>query len=73
MKPCAGIGSQRRQTQTDHRTTWPYKGEADYDLITAYSRTVDNAVWSYEGPHPGMEATRGHLAFYPDEVRLKES
>ena len=33
---------------------------------------AENAVWSYEDPIAGMEAIRGRLAFYPDQVEVYE-
>lgn len=64
--------SMERLTRTDRRTTCPYKGEASYYSIAVDGRTIDSAVWSYEEPHPAMEAIRGHLAFYPDKVRIED-
>jgi uncharacterized protein (DUF427 family) len=29
---------------------------------------AENAVWSYENPHPAMAAIKDYLAFYPDRV-----
>lgn len=50
-----------------HRTTCPYKGEASYFDIGE----AKNAVWSYEEPYPAMAAIAGHLAFYPDKVKIE--
>jgi uncharacterized protein (DUF427 family) len=54
--------------RTAHVTHCPYKGDASYWSIRSGSRTVDNAVWSYEAPFDAMAPIKGHLAFYPDRV-----
>ena len=54
--------------RTSHVTHCPYKGDASYWSIRSGSRTVDNAVWSYEAPFDAMTAIKGHLAFYADRV-----
>ncbi len=53
---------------TDHRTTCPYKGEASYFTVTAGGLERENAVWSYETPHPAVSRIAGHVAFYPNKV-----
>ena len=53
---------------TSHTTHCPYKGDASYWSIRSGSRTVDNAVWSYEAPFDAMAPIKGHLAFYADRV-----
>ncbi|MDB5508104.1 MAG: hypothetical protein JWL93_573 [Hyphomicrobiales bacterium] len=51
------------------RTTCPYKGEAGYfSLVGPDGQRDDNAVWTYETPHPAVAAIAGHLAFYADKV-----
>jgi uncharacterized protein (DUF427 family) len=54
--------------RTSHHTHCPYKGDASYWSIRSGSRTVDNAVWSYEAPFDAMAPITGHLAFYADRV-----
>lgn len=56
---------------TDHRTTCPFKGEASYFSILTPEARLENAVWSYESPIAGAEAIAGHLAFYPDKVKVE--
>jgi uncharacterized protein (DUF427 family) len=51
-------------TRTAHSTYCPYKGDASYYSLP----NTENAVWSYETPHPAMAAIRDHLAFYPNRV-----
>ena len=54
--------------RTSHHTHCPYKGDASYWSIRSGSRTVDNAVWSYEAPFDAMATIKAHLAFYADRV-----
>jgi uncharacterized protein (DUF427 family) len=59
--------------RTDHDTYCPYKGHASYFSLEAGGTTAENAVWSYETPHPGMEALRDRLAFYSNIVEVREA
>ena len=58
--------------RTDRVTHCPYKGDASYYSIKADGKTLDNAIWSYETPFPAMAEISGHLAFYPDKVKIEE-
>ncbi|MGJ4997653.1 DUF427 domain-containing protein [Bradyrhizobium sp. HKCCYLS3077] len=58
--------------KTERVTHCPYKGDASYFSIKANGKTLDNAIWSYEAPFPAMTEIAGHLAFYPDKVRIEE-
>jgi len=58
--------------RTDRTTHCPYKGDASYYSIVAGSKTLDNAIWTYEKPFPAMTEISGHLAFYPDKVKIEE-
>ncbi|OKO82374.1 hypothetical protein AC629_23935 [Bradyrhizobium sp. NAS80.1] len=58
--------------RTDRTTHCPYKGDASYYSIKADGRTLDNAIWTYETPFPAMTEISGHLAFYPDKVKIEE-
>jgi len=58
--------------RTDRITHCPYKGDASYYSIKADGKTLDNAIWTYETPFPAMEEISGHLAFYPDKVKIEE-
>ena len=58
--------------RTTHSTHCPYKGEASYFSIVRDGRLAENAVWSYEDPYPAMTAIKGHLAFYPNQVKIEE-
>ncbi|BDA82547.1 hypothetical protein Sa4125_00890 [Aureimonas sp. SA4125] len=56
---------------TDRRTTCPHKGEASYWTISAGNASAENAVWGYDTPKDGVLAIAGHVAFYPDKVRIQ--
>ena len=58
--------------RTDRVTHCPYKGDASYYSIKADGKILDNAIWTYETPFPAMEEISGHLAFYPDKVRIEQ-
>ncbi|KJC34968.1 DUF427 domain-containing protein [Bradyrhizobium sp. LTSP857] len=58
--------------RTERTTHCPYKGDASYYSIKADGKTLDNAIWTYETPYPAMTEISGHLAFYPDKVKIEE-
>jgi uncharacterized protein (DUF427 family) len=58
--------------KTERVTHCPYKGDASYFSIQANGKTLDNAIWTYETPYPAMTEISGHLAFYPDKVKIEE-
>jgi uncharacterized protein (DUF427 family) len=58
--------------RTDRTTHCPYKGDASYYSVKAGGQTLDNAIWTYETPFPAMAEISGHLAFYPDKVKIEE-
>ena len=58
--------------RTDRTTHCPYKGDANYFSIKANGKTLENSIWTYETPFPAMAEISGHLAFYPDKVRIEE-
>ena len=53
-------------------TYCPYKGHASYFTIERDGVIAENAVWTYETPHPGMEIITGRVAFYPNVVEIVE-
>ena len=59
-----------RLVATSHATSCPWKGKASYFSIKGDFGMLANAVWSYETPKEGVEAIAGHLAFYPDRVKV---
>jgi len=58
--------------RTERVTHCPYKGDATYFSIVSNGKTLDNAIWTYETPFPAMTEIAGHLAFYPDKVKIEE-
>jgi uncharacterized protein (DUF427 family) len=58
--------------RSDRVTHCPYKGDASYFSINADGKTIENAIWTYETPCPAMTEIAGHLAFYPDKVKIEE-
>ncbi|QOG17391.1 MULTISPECIES: DUF427 domain-containing protein [Bradyrhizobium] len=58
--------------RTNRVTHCPYKGDASYYSVKANGETLDNAIWTYETPYPAMTEISGHLAFYPDKVKIEE-
>jgi len=59
-------------SRSERVTHCPYKGDANYFNVVAGSKTIENAIWTYETPFPAMTEISGHLAFYPDKVRIEE-
>lgn len=57
---------------TPRHTHCPFKGEASYFTLEADGREAQNAVWTYETPLPGVSAIAGHLAFYTDQVEIRQ-
>jgi uncharacterized protein (DUF427 family) len=57
--------------RSDTVTHCPYKGQATYYTIVRDRRIVEDAVWSYETPMPGVGQIAGRLAFYPQHVEFK--
>jgi uncharacterized protein (DUF427 family) len=58
--------------QTDRLTHCPYKCDANYFNIRADGKVIENSIWTYETPFPAMAEITGHLAFYPDKVKIEE-
>jgi uncharacterized protein (DUF427 family) len=58
--------------RTERVTHCPYKGDANYFSINTAGKTIENAIWTYETPFPAMTEIAGHLAFYPDKVKIEE-
>src|SRR5215469_1398096 len=56
------------QTRLD--TYCPYKGHASYFTVNMDGQIAENAVWTYETPHPAMALIRDRLAFYPNHVEI---
>ena len=58
--------------RTERVTHCPYKGDANYFSIIADGKPIADAIWTYEDPFPAMTEISGHLAFYPDKVKIEE-
>ena len=58
--------------RTARHTHCPFKGDASYFTLKVEGREAQNAVWTYETPLPGAAAIAGHLAFYPDQVEIRQ-
>ena len=58
--------------RTGRVTHCPYKGDASYFSVVSDGKTLENAIWTYETPFPAMAEISGHLAFYPDKVKIEE-
>jgi|SRR5947209_1182146 uncharacterized protein (DUF427 family) len=58
--------------RTDRVTHCPYKGDANYFSILTDGKTIENSIWTYETPFPALSQIAGHLAFYPDKVKIEE-
>lgn len=56
---------------SDHSTYCPYKGEARYYSIVVEGDRADDAVWCYDSPFEAVSDIEGHVAFYPDQVRIE--
>jgi len=55
-----------------HTSHCPHKGDASYYSIVTKSKTIENAVWSYEAPLDAVSKIKDHLAFYPsDDVTVE--
>jgi uncharacterized protein (DUF427 family) len=60
-------------SRSERTTHCPYKGDANYFSVTAGGKALENSVWTYEAPFPAMTEIAGHLAFYPDKVKIEET
>ena len=58
--------------RTSLDTYCPYKGHASYFTLAMDGHIAENAVWTYEAPHPAMELIRDRVAFYPNFVEIHE-
>ena len=59
--------------RSDKVTHCPHKGDATYYSVVTKSKTLGNAVWSYETPLDAVAEIRDHLAFYQiDEITVEQ-
>ncbi len=59
-------------SETDTKTTCPFKGEASYFAIHTKSVVIDDTAWSYEAPVDDMSAIAGYLAFDDTKVAVEQ-
>lgn len=58
---------------SDETSHCPHKGDARYFSVVTKSRTLKNAVWSYEDPKADVAEIKDHLAFYNmDEITVEQ-
>lgn len=53
--------------KTSQTTHCPHKGDASYFSIITKSKTLENAVWSYEAPLEAVAQIKDYLAFYASQ------
>jgi uncharacterized protein (DUF427 family) len=58
--------------RSERESYCPYKGEAAYYSLAVGDRPAENAVWTYEAPYDAVADIKDHLAFYPNEVEIRE-
>ncbi len=59
--------------ESDETSHCPHKGDARYFSVVTKSRTLKNAVWSYENPKDAVAEIKDHLAFYNmDEIAVEQ-
>lgn len=58
---------------SDKKSHCPHKGDASYYSVVTKSRTLKDAVWSYEAPLDAVAEIKGYLAFYDiDEIAVEQ-
>jgi uncharacterized protein (DUF427 family) len=58
---------------SDHRTTCPWKGEAQYYDVVIGDETLDNAAWYYPDPSEAAAEIEDHVAFYTTKIDVTEA
>jgi uncharacterized protein (DUF427 family) len=51
-------------TDSDHKTTCPWKGLASYKSIQVNGETNENAAWYYPEPKDAASEIKDHFAFW---------
>lgn len=58
---------------SDKTTHCPHKGDARYFSIVTKSKTITDAVWSYESPKDEVARIKDHLVFFTsDELTVEQ-
>lgn len=52
-------------SRTEHATSCPWKGSANYYSISVDGEEAQNAAWAYEAPKDAAAEIKDHVAFYP--------
>jgi len=63
--------SMQRLSQTDDRSTCPFKGEARY-FAHAKTDSKQAIAWTYPSVYDEVALIQGYIAFYQDRVNLQE-
>ncbi|SHM63983.1 DUF427 domain-containing protein [Flavobacterium xanthum] len=51
-------------TETTHRSTCPWKGEASYYTVKVNDEISENAAWFYKNPKDAAKEIKNHVAFW---------
>lgn len=51
-------------TETTHKTTCPWKGEASYYSVSINGEIGENVAWFYKEPSDRALKIKGHVAFW---------
>lgn len=51
-------------TNSDHKSTCPWKGLASYYSVNVDGKTEDNAAWYYKTPSEAAKEIKDHVAFW---------
>lgn len=59
--------------RTEKTTHCPHKGDANYYSVATKSKTLKDAVWTYETPKDDVARIKDHLAFYvSDDIKVEQ-
>ena len=58
--------------ESDTSTYCPYKGDASYYSLVTGDGELTDVIWTYREPYPAVAEIVGHVAFYPDKVRISQ-
>ena len=57
---------------SDHKTTCPFKGDANYFNLNVDGERFENAAWSYEAPNDDVIEIKDFIAFLDSVVTITE-
>jgi len=60
--PVDRVSTQNLQ-ESDHHTTCPWKGRADYFHVVVGRAVNEDAAWTYRAPSVGAQQITGYIAF----------